>query len=238
VYSTFLTRAIDQVTYDVGLHGLPVVFCLDRAGITGDDGPSHHGVLDLSLLTKVPGMTVFAPSSYQELGVMLHDALELCEGPAAIRWSKTAAPSVDPEDVGSGRSGRRVRVGRDLCILAVGKLLPAARAAAEVLAADGIEATVWDVRVVPLDPEMLADAARHPVVLTAEDGVRVGGVGTLIADAISCVDPHATPPRVKVLGTPVAYIPQGKADAILAELGLDAAGLEREARALVAALRA
>ncbi|HJR26358.1 MAG TPA: 1-deoxy-D-xylulose-5-phosphate synthase [Acidimicrobiales bacterium] len=238
VYSTFLTRAIDQVTYDVGLHGLPVVFCLDRAGITGDDGPSHHGVLDLSLLTKVPGMTVFAPSSYQELGVMLHDALELCEGPAAIRWSKTAAPSVDPDDVGSGRSARRVREGGDLCILAVGKLLPAARAAAEVLAADGIEATVWDVRVVPLDPEMIADAARHPIVMTAEDGVRVGGVGTLVADAISAHDLDATPPRVRVLGTPVAYIPQGKPDAILAELGLDAAGLEREARTLVAALRA
>ncbi len=238
VYSTFLTRAIDQVTYDVGLHGLPVVFCLDRAGITGDDGPSHHGVLDMALLTKVPGMTVFAPSSYQELGVMLHDALELCDGPAAIRWSKTAAPSVEPDDVGSGTTARRVRAGRDLCILAVGKLLPAAREAAEALAADGIEATVWDVRVVPLDPAMVADAAAHPVVLTAEDGVREGGVGALVADAVANHDPHATPPRVRVLGTPIAYIPQGRPDAILGELGLDAAGLEREARALVTALRA
>jgi 1-deoxy-D-xylulose-5-phosphate synthase len=238
VYSTFLTRAIDQVTYDVGLHGLPVVFCLDRAGITGDDGPSHHGVLDMALLTKVPGMTLFMPSSYQELGVMLHDALELCEGPAAIRWSKTAAPSVDADEVGAGRSARKVRQGRDLCILAVGKLLPAAQAAADALAADGIEATVWDVRVVPLDPELVADAARHPVVLTAEDGIREGGVGALIADAVAAHDPHATPPRVRVLGTPIAYIPQGKPDAILGQLGLDATGLEREARALVAALRA
>ena len=94
IYATFLTRAIDQVVYDVGLHEQPVVFCLDRAGITGDDGASHHGVLDMALVTKVPGMTLFAPSSYQELGVMLHDALDLCTGPAAIRWSKTAAPSV------------------------------------------------------------------------------------------------------------------------------------------------
>ncbi len=107
VYSTFLTRAIDQVTYDVGLHGLPVVFCLDRAGITGDDGPSHHGVLDMALLTKVPGMTVFAPSSYQELGQMLHDALELCEGPAAIRWSKTDAPQAAPGEVGAGKAARK-----------------------------------------------------------------------------------------------------------------------------------
>ena len=104
VYATFLTRAIDQVIYDVGLHQQPVVFCLDRAGITGDDGASHHGVLDMALVTKVPGMTLFAPSSYQELGVMLHDALDLCTGPATIRWSKTAAPSVPDDEVGSGLS--------------------------------------------------------------------------------------------------------------------------------------
>jgi 1-deoxy-D-xylulose-5-phosphate synthase len=231
LYATFLTRAIDQVVYDVGLHHQPVVFCLDRAGITGDDGPSHHGVLDMALVTKVPGMTLFAPSSYQELGVMLHDALELCtDGPAAIRWSKTAAPSVPDGEVGSGLSARKVREGRDVCILAVGKLLHAAREAADALAADGIEATVWDVRVVPLDPEMLADAAEHPVVLTAEDGVREGGVGSMIADAL--------PGKVRVLGTPIEFIQHGKPDQILADLGLDAAGLEREARSLVAALRA
>ena len=131
LYATFLTRAIDQVVYDVGLHEQPVVFCLDRAGITGDDGPSHHGVLDMALVTKVPGMTLFAPSSYQELGVMLHDALDLCTGPAAIRWSKTAAPSVPDDEVGSGLSGRKVRDGRDVCILAVGKMLGAAQEAAD-----------------------------------------------------------------------------------------------------------
>ncbi|HEX4868781.1 MAG TPA: 1-deoxy-D-xylulose-5-phosphate synthase [Acidimicrobiales bacterium] len=239
VYSTFLTRAIDQVTYDVGLHRQPVVFCLDRAGITGDDGPSHHGVLDMALLTKVPGMTLFAPSSYQELGQMLHDALDLCtDGPSAIRWSKTAAPAVSPDEVGSGLSARKVRAGRDLCILAVGKMLAAAQAAADLLAADGIDATVWDVRVVPLDPEMLADAADHPVVLTAEDGIREGGVGSMIADAISRLEAAGPSPKVRVLGTPIDYIPHAKPDAILAELGLDAAGLAAEARALVAALRA
>src|SRR5207342_541354 len=100
-------------------------------------------------------------------------------------WSKTAAPSVGPDEVGSGLQGRQVRQGRDICILAVGKMLAAAEQAAEALAADGIEATVWDVRVVPLDPAMLDDAAHHPVVLTAEDGVREGGVGSMIADAIA-----------------------------------------------------
>jgi 1-deoxy-D-xylulose-5-phosphate synthase len=238
VYSTFLTRAIDQVVYDVGLHRQPVVFCLDRAGITGDDGPSHHGVLDMALLTKVPGMTLFAPSSYQELGVMLHDALDLCDGPAAIRWSKTAAPQAGPGEVGEGLRARRVRQGRDLCILAVGKMLAAATEAAEVLAADGVEATVWDVRVVPADPEMIADAADHPLVITVEDGVRDGGVGSLLADRIADRSADRAAPRVQVLGTPVAYLDHGKPDAILADLGLDGAGVAAEARRLVAALRA
>ena len=235
LYATFLTRAIDQVTYDVGLHGQPVVFCLDRAGITGDDGPSHHGIFDMALVTKVPGMTLFAPSSYQEVGVMLHDALELCTGPATIRWAKTAAPSVSPDEVGSGLTGRLVRPGRDLCILAVGKMLAAAEAAAEALAADGIDATVWDVRVVPLDPVMIASASDHPAVITIEDGIREGGVGSMIAGALSRQSTGRAP-IVRVLGTPTEFIEHAKADDILAHLGLDATGLEAEARALVAAL--
>jgi 1-deoxy-D-xylulose-5-phosphate synthase len=232
VYSTFLTRAIDQVTYDVGLHRLPVVFCLDRAGITGDDGPSHHGVLDMALLTKVPGMTLFAPSSYQELGQMLHDALDLCDGPSAIRWSKTAAPSVDPDEVGSGLSARKARAGRDVCILAVGKMLAPALEAAEVLAGEGVEATVWDVRVVPLDDAMVAEAAGYPAVITVEDGIREGGVGSMVADAVSRLGDDPAP-KVRVLGTPVEYIPHAKPDAIHAELGLDATGIAAEARALL-----
>ena len=223
IYATFLTRAIDQVVYDVGLHQQPVVFCLDRAGITGDDGASHHGVLDMALVTKVPGMTLFTPSSYQELGVMLHDALDLCTGPAAIRWSKTAAPSVADDEIGSGLLARKVRSGRDVCFLAVGKMLTAAREAAEALAADGIDATVWDVRVVPFDPAMLDDASDHPIVITAEDGVRDGGVGSLIADALA--RRGGVSPKVSVLGTPTAFIQHGKPDQILADLGLDGPGI-------------
>ena len=107
VYSTFLTRAFDQVNLDVGLHHQPVIFVLDRAGITGDDGASHHGVLDMVLLTKVPDMTVFAPSSYSEVGQMLHDAIESCTGPAAIRFPKTMPPADD--ECGSGLRGTAAR---------------------------------------------------------------------------------------------------------------------------------
>src|SRR5258706_563357 len=182
IYATFLNRAWDQVYYDVGLHQLPVVFCLDRAGITGDDGPSHHGIYDLALLTKVPGMTVMAPSSAQELHQMLHDALELCDGPVAIRYPKGQARQVADLEVGHGLT------------------------------------------------------ARHGVVGTAEDGIREGGGGALVVEAIERVchpERHASP-RVDVLGVPIEFIAHGPPDRILARLGLDADGLASSIRAALA----
>ncbi len=227
IYSTFLSRAFDQANLDVGLHGLPVVFALDRAGITGDDGPSHHGVLDLSLTLSIPGMTVFAPSSAQEVGVMLDEALSLA-GPSAIRFPKTPARQARDGAVGTGLSARQIHRGDGtVCLLAVGKLVEAAEEAAGKLAAEGVDVTVWDVRVIsPPDPVMLADAAAHGLVVTMEDGIRVGGAGTFLVDAmrgLTEID-HPLPP-VCVLGVPPRYIPQGKPDGILAELGLDGPGI-------------
>ncbi|MEM8709203.1 MAG: 1-deoxy-D-xylulose-5-phosphate synthase, partial [Actinomycetota bacterium] len=172
VYATFLTRAIDQVNLDVGLHGLPVIFCLDRAGITGPDGASHHGVLDLVLLTKVPGMTVFAPSSYQELQQNLEDAMHITSGPVAIRWSRGKAAHVGHGEVGAGLGARKVRSGDGrVAVLGFGQMLPAATEAAELLAAEGVEVTLYDPRVVlPLDPAMIDDIADHDCVVTVEDG--------------------------------------------------------------------
>jgi 1-deoxy-D-xylulose-5-phosphate synthase len=226
IYSTFLTRAFDQVMYDAGLHEQPVVFCIDRAGITGDDGPSHHGLLDLALLTKVPGMTVFAPSSSQELVVMLREALSMESGPVALRWSKTAARQVDESEVGSGLGARKLRQGRHVCVLAVGRVVGAALDAASILAEQGVDATVWDVRVAkPLDRDMLADAAEHPLVVTAEDGIVRGGVGSQIVEGMAGLHEDRHAPPTLVLGPPDAFIAHGKADHILTDLGLDAAGI-------------
>jgi 1-deoxy-D-xylulose-5-phosphate synthase len=232
VYSTFLTRAIDQVNLDVGLHQQPVVFVLDRAGITGDDGASHHGIMDMVLLSKVPDMTLFAPSNHAEVGRMLHDALDLCtDGPAAIRFPKTMPPAADDPELGvtgSGLSARRVRAGSEICLIGVGKMLAAARDAADRLAAEGHHVTLWDPRVVkPLDPEMLTDAAGHRLVVTVEDGLRDGGVGAAVADALSKLAP-VDGPQVRVLGVPSVYLSHGKPDAILAKLGLDADGIVDE----------
>jgi 1-deoxy-D-xylulose-5-phosphate synthase len=226
------------MVYDVALHRLPVIFCLDRAGVTGDDGPSHHGIYDMALFSKVPGMRVLAPSSAQDLQQMLHDAMSLADtGPVVIRYPKGKARQVSEHDVGTGLRARRTAIdpGKALCILAVGKMVAAAEQAVAALARDSIAATLWDVRsCVPADEEMIRDAAAHRRVLTLEDGIRDGGIGFLLADAITTVVPDA-PPVIRVLGLPTRFIPHAKPDAILAKLGLDAAGVERTAREMLAA---
>ena len=233
IYSTFLNRAWDQVVYDVALHRLPVIFCLDRAGVTGPDGASHHGVYDMALLCKVPGMRVLAPSSAQDLHVMLHDAISLAdEGPVAIRYPRGTAHNVSEHEVGAGLHARRLREGDgSVCIMAIGKMVVAAEKAAAQLAETGVDVTLWDVRsCAPLDPDMIADAARHGAVVTCEDGVRDGGVGTTIVDRVHALAP-AVPTRS--LGIPCKFIPQGNADRILAAVGLDADGLVHAVRSLV-----
>jgi 1-deoxy-D-xylulose-5-phosphate synthase len=180
-------------------------------------------------------MTVLAPSSAQELQQMLHDAVRLADqGPVAIRYPKGQARQVPVEDVGSGLAARRLRTGDGgVCILAVGKLVANADKAASALGAEGLEVTVWDVRCcAPLDQEMIRDAARHSIVVTCEDGVRDGGVGMTMADAIYHACAAESRPHVEVLGVPTRFIPQAKADRILAGLGLDAEGLAATVRRL------
>jgi 1-deoxy-D-xylulose-5-phosphate synthase len=237
IYSTFFCRAFDQANLDVGLHGLPVTFVLDRAGITGDDGPSHHGLLDLALTTAIPGMSVFAPSSAEEVPVMLATALDL-DGPSAIRFPKTPARHVRPDQVGDGLNARLVVHGDgSVCVLAIGKMVEAAEEAAGKLATEGVEATVWDVRVVtPPDPRMLSDAASHGLVVTVEDGVRVGGAGSFLADAIRTYSPASPPTKLLLLGVPRTYVAHGQPDAILAGLGLDGPGIAESIREGLATL--
>jgi 1-deoxy-D-xylulose-5-phosphate synthase len=235
IYSPFLTRALDQVMYDVALHQQPVIFAVDRAGVTGPDGASAHGFLDMALLTKVPGMTVFAPSSAQELEVMLETCLTITDGPSAVRFPRTAARVVEPHCVGAGLRARRALKGSDppeVCLLAVGKMLePCEEAAAR------LGATVWDVRCVkPLDVEMLRDAAAHRLVVTVEDGIRVGGIGMQIQDAMAGLDPARSCPPVLILGLPSEFLPHGTPDQILSSLGLDAPGILTQTEAALSRL--
>ena len=235
VYSTFLTRAIDQVTYDVGLHGQPVVFCLDRAGITGDDGAvaprrARHGAAhqgaghDGVRAVVLPGARRDAPRRPRPV----HRARRRSAG------RRRRAPSVGPTTRSAPAcAARKVRAGpRPLHPRRRQDARRRPREAAEALAAEGIEATVWDVRVVPARPRdarrrRRAPARDHRRGRHPRRRRRLAASPTRIAQ----LDRRPTPPQVRVLGTPIAYIPHGKPDDILADLGLDAAGLAAEARA-------
>lgn len=231
VYSTFMARAFDQALYDIGLHRLPVILCIDRAGITGPDGASHHGVYDIAMLTRIPDATVFAPSSPDELPVAFGHALEITDGPVVIRWPRGKGALARP--IGSlptsphsmRPQARQHRTGSDACVLAAGQTLRAAAEAAELLSCEGIEISLWDPRMLkPLDRAMILDAASHPLVVTVEDGVRVGGFGSTVSDALQQLDVPSVP-RISQLGTPDAYLPHGSAAELAAELGLDAKGI-------------
>ncbi len=226
VYSTFLSRAFDQANLDVGLLNLPVLLVLDRAGITGDDGPSHHGILDMALCLAIPNMTIFAPSCVEEIPVMMRSALGL-SSPSALRFPKTLPQPLDGK-VGEGLRAREiVRGGGSLCVLAVGKMTPNSLRAISLLGDEASKVTLYDVRVLPPDPLMIDDALSHDRVITVEDGTRHGGAGALMVSALRsrAQELGQAFPVTRILGVPRAYLQHHKPDALLHELGLDDEGL-------------
>jgi 1-deoxy-D-xylulose-5-phosphate synthase len=231
IYSTFLSRAFDQENLDIGLHKAPVVIAADRAGVTGDDGPSHHGVLDLVLALSVPGISIFCPSEAAEVAPMLKAALAL-DGPSLIRYPKTPSPAPLGEP-GKGMGARTLREGGgEVVLVGIGKLAAAALRAGELLAAAGLAATVIDPRVIrPLDEDLEQSLTKARLVVTAEDGFVHGGAGTHIAAALheAAAAAGASGPSVLVLGLPTAHLAHGNADRILAQHGLDGEGIARSA---------
>jgi 1-deoxy-D-xylulose-5-phosphate synthase len=228
IYSTFLQRALDQVMMDVCLHKLPVTFVLDRAGITGDDGPSHHGVFDLTFLRTMPGLTLAAAANPQELRDLLHTALVQEDGPFAIRFPKGAAPetAVQPSRVLPIGEWEVLQQGSAGLLLATGKLVPVAMEAAALLDKDGVPLTVVNCRYVkPLDPRLDAWARRHPAVLTLEDNVAAGGFGSAVAEVLA---PLGIP--VTMMAVPDTFVEQGGQAELLKQLGLDAAGVVSRVR--------
>jgi 1-deoxy-D-xylulose-5-phosphate synthase len=236
IYSTFLQRAFDQVACDVALHRLPVTFVLDRAGITGDDGASHHGMLDLAYLRLIPGMVVSAPSSPDELRRLVATAIAH-DGPFAIRYPRGSAPTAGaaplrPLEIGSMSV---LREGADVALLAVGKMVGVACEAADALQGEGIACTVVDARFVkPLDAGIADLAARHRAVLTIEDGTAVGGFGDAVLEALA--QAGVTVPLRRV-GLPDSFIEHGAQALLLHRFGLDAEGVVTAARELLHADR-
>lgn len=225
VYSTFLQRAIDQLIVNNALMNLDVVFAIDRAGLVGADGPTHHGMFDLVYTRMVPNMRVLAPSNEAELVNSLHTALVL-GGPFAVRYPRGEACGVPvpdkPETYEPGVS-RLVREGSDVAILAFGNMVEPANEAAAALEEAGLSVRVVDMRwVKPLDIEAIRRAAETRLVVTVEDGVVEGGVGEEVLAELARQNEKVP---VLTLGIPDRYIMQGAPDFLMHELGLDAEGI-------------
>jgi 1-deoxy-D-xylulose-5-phosphate synthase len=230
-----LSRAFDQENLDVGLHRAPVVICADRAGVTGDDGPSHHGLVDMVLGLAVPDLAIFAPSEPAEIGPMLSTALA-ADGPSLIRYPKTPGP-LRLADPGVGYDCRILEDGDDnVVLIGVGKMAQTCLETAALLRKSGVRATVIDPRVIrPLDPDLIVRAAAADLVVTAEDGLLHGGAGQYIRSQIEnlCVKESVAAPTFSLHGIPTQYLAQASPATILARAGLDAAAI---ADATVAAL--
>jgi 1-deoxy-D-xylulose-5-phosphate synthase len=227
IYATFLNRAFDQVLLDVALHRLPVTFVLDRAGITGDDGPSHNGMWDLSMLQPVPGLRIAAPRDRTRLRELLDEAVAVTDGPTVVRFPKgPAAPDMEATDV-LGSVDVLARTGdEDVLLVAVGPMAGTCSAVADRLAAQGIGTTVVDPRwVKPLDPALVGAALRHRLVAVVEDNSRVGGVGDAVARLLRDADVDVP---VRTFGIPPRFLGHASRAQVLAEIGLTAQDLARD----------
>ena len=222
VYATFMGRAFDQVLMDVALHKAGVTFVLDRAGVTGPDGASHHGQWDLAMLNIVPGIRIAAPRDADTLRLALREALAINDAPTVIRFPKGNVPSPIPEvrRLADGVDVLREGKSADVLLVAVGSFAPLALKVADLLAGSGIHATVVDPRWVIPVPLSIIDLARtHRLVVSIEDGIRVGGVGTRIRQDLRAAGIDT---GVDELGLPDEFLEHDSRDNILKRVGLDA----------------
>ncbi len=231
IYSTFLQRAFDQLIHDVCLQGLPVVFAVDRAGLVGADGPTHHGAFDLSFLRMIPGLPIFVPKDEAELQRLLATALRL-DGPSVLRYPRSAGvgvPLKSPIVPLEGPWVDVVRRGADVLMLTVGPIQRLAEEAADLLAAEGVEISVAGIRRLhPFDDEALGSLLReHRAVVTAEDNALAGGFGSAVVEFMS--DAGIVRPVARV-GLPDAFVTHGPVDMLYRDIGLTAEALAAAAR--------
>lgn len=233
IYSTFLQRSFDQVFQEVALQNLPVVFTLDRAGLTGPDGPTHHGAFDIAYMRCLPNMVVMAPGDASDVAPMLDFALRE-DSPAAIRYPKAGATTVSSAErapIELGR-GEVLRFGRDGVILCFGTLLADCVRAADLLEAEGLEVGVVNARFAkPIDRDLVERACREcGFVLTVEEGCLMGGFGSAVLEAASEMSLDTS--RIRRLGIPDRFIEHGERAELLADLRLDTAGIAAACREL------
>lgn len=238
IYSTFLQRAYDSIVHDVAIQNLPVIFAMDRAGLVGNDGPTHMGLYDIAYLLAVPNITVMAPKDGAELGALLRLAIEDRRGPFSVRYPRDNAPSAVPpvDDVPAIEYGtwELLRKGSGLAILAVGTMVEPALAAARELEAGGIDATVVNCRFLkPIDESTLAWVLdRHGAILTVEEGTIVNGFGAMMARTIASLDRPGHDPVIDVMGVQDEIIDHAARGEQLEQTGLTPKGIVARARAL------
>jgi 1-deoxy-D-xylulose-5-phosphate synthase len=239
IYSTFLQRAYDQIVHDVCLQRLPVTFAIDRAGFAGDDGRTHHGVFDISYLRCLPNLTIMAPRDENELRHMLKTALHHVDGPVAIRYPRGSGVGVATDEplhaLPIGR-GETLRTGPDIAILALGAMVLPAERAADLLAADGIDATVVNARFAkPLDERLILDLIeRCGAIVTVEENVRAGGFGSAVLEFLSS---RGLTVPARVLAVPDRVFEQASQGRLRDLAGLSAAHVSQAARELGAEKR-
>jgi 1-deoxy-D-xylulose-5-phosphate synthase len=235
IYSTFLQRAYDQIVHDVCLQQLPVTFCMDRAGLVGDDGPTHHGAFDIAYLRCLPNITLMAPRDEAVLVHMLHTALQLGR-PAAIRYPRGEAVGVPLPDAPSPLrvgTGEILREGERVALIGYGTGVGKALGAAELLAEHGLDVTVADARFAkPLDELLLAQlAADHDLLVTVEEGVLSGGFGSAVWESLS--EEGAAVPRILRVGLPDRYVTHGAPALLHEEVGFTAERIAERVEAAV-----
>jgi 1-deoxy-D-xylulose-5-phosphate synthase len=237
VYATFLNRAFDQVLLDVALHGCGVTFVLDRAGITGEDGPSHHGMWDMSILQVVPGLQIAAPRDGTRLRAELREALDVADAPTAVRFPKGAVgPDIEAEGQVAGMDVLRRQGDEDVLVVSVGAMAPVCLGVADRLVDQGVGVTVVDPRwVKPVNAALPRLAAQHRLVATVEDNIRVGGVGAAIAQTLRDA---RVPTPVRDFGLPQQFLQHATRAEVLADAGLTAQNISREVIEAVARLDA
>ncbi len=232
LYATFLNRAFDQLLLDVALHKCGVTFVLDRAGVTGDDGASHNGMWDMSLLQVVPGLRLAAPRDGARVVELLNEAIEVDDAPTVLRYAKGEVfPDIDAIDRVGG-CDVLVRTGTDVLLIGIGSMAATAVDVAHRLQDQGFGVTVVDPRwVKPVDPKLIELAGKHKYVVTIEDNGRAGGCGSAISQALR--DAGVTTP-VRDFGIPQKFLDHAKRDAVLAEIGLTGQGLARDVIEMIA----
>ena len=236
IYSTFMQRAYDQVVHDVAIQKLHVVFCLDRGGLVGEDGPTHHGVFDIAYMRSIPNMIVSAPMDEIELRNLMYTAqLEKTAQPITIRYPRGCG--IKPnwelpfEEIGIG-TGRKLADGKDIAILSIGKTGIFAKRAVKSLANKNVSAAHYDMRFIkPLDTKLLNEVfEKHKTVLTVEDGVIQGGFGSAILEYMA---EKGYASEIKILGIPDKFIEHGKPEELYKECGIDTKGITKTALELL-----